>query len=82
MAVRAFLDQVAIHGGQVQEDARVGGEAHLVGARTAKCPNPTSIPVSANGCAATSTANEAKYRPAASLITLTLEGGGGQQQLP
>src|SRR5690606_33946396 len=51
---------------------------------TAKCDRPRSIPtspvVSGNDSAAASTTNEAKYRPAASLITVTLEGSDGRRR--
>src|SRR5690606_32823937 len=52
---------------------------------TAKCDRPRSIPtspvVSGNDSAAASTTNEAKYRPAASLITVTLEGSDGRRRV-
>ncbi len=48
---------------------------------TAKCVNPRSIPTSAatsgSGSSAVSTTNDAKYRPAASRITVTLDGSDG-----
>src|SRR5690606_39229859 len=51
---------------------------------TAKCVSPRSMPTSAavcgSGSAGASTTNEAKYRPAASLITVTLEGSDGRRR--
>jgi len=50
--------------------------------RTAKWVSPRSIPVSAatssNGSGLVSTTKLAKYRPAASLITVTLDGAAGR----
>jgi hypothetical protein len=59
------------------------GEAILVpSSSTAKYPRPRSIPhslpVPGSGRGATSTTNDAKYRPAASRITVTLDGSAGR----
>src|SRR5690606_32139907 len=52
--------------------------------RTAKWVSPRSIPtscvVSGSGLSSTSTTNEAKYRPAESLITVTLDGVDGSSR--
>ncbi|GAA2771723.1 hypothetical protein FHR33_002218 [Nonomuraea dietziae] len=51
---------------------------------TAKCVSPRSIPtsqsVSGNGSSEVSTANDAKYRPALSLITVTDDGSDGSDR--
>lgn len=41
---------------------------------------PTSAAVSGNGSMPASTTNEAKYRPAASLTTVTLDGSDGRRR--
>src|SRR5690606_40696432 len=41
---------------------------------------PTSAAVCGSGSAAASTTNEAKYRPAASLTTVTLDGSDGRRR--
>jgi hypothetical protein len=52
--------------------------------RTAKCVSPRSIPASApeggSGSSAAWTTKLAKYRPAASLITVTLDGPAGRSR--
>lgn len=59
-----------------------GASIFVPSERTAKCPKPRSIPttcpVSGSVSGPVSTTNEAKYLPAASLITVTVDGTEGR----
>lgn len=64
--------------------ARRGASTFVPSDSTAKCVSPRSIPTSCgtrgNGWSGTSTTNEAWYRPAASIVTVTLDGAEGRSR--